>query len=492
MKYQLSHPLSIHEMGQRQNQEDSIFPSHGTATADDRLFLLCDGMGGHERGEVASRIVCEQVSAVVSNVASPNCVFTDDMARAAMQKMYDVLDTYDTGEGKKMGTTMVMLYFQPGGVLAGHIGDSRYYHIRPATRQILYRSKDHSLVTELYEAGEITREEMSTAQGKNVIMRAVMPNQEQRDMPDFVHIKDVQPGDWFYMCSDGMLEQMSDEEILNVFSDESLTPEQKRDFLVNATADNHDNHTAYLIRVEAVEHDEVDAAAIDDEMEARAANRVLADVDAAMAQDAYVPEPEPVVEPLPGYDAAPGCADTAPDFMAPHPNPVPRPSAVPQKAGNGKLYGIIGVLIAVIIILLLLFIFVFNKKADKQDKSLPKAPMEWNNGHNQRNEDMDDVKPADVIRSNTSARPAATQSHTRTDNSGTITAPTTASRRAGTTTSRNNAGTKKFITDKVSGQGQSGGKGSTSGISTIGTKYDVQPSSDGTNPSSTKGAKASN
>ena len=50
MKYKLAKPLSIHELGQRKNQEDSIFPKLGAATENDRLFILCDGMGGHEAG----------------------------------------------------------------------------------------------------------------------------------------------------------------------------------------------------------------------------------------------------------------------------------------------------------------------------------------------------------------------------------------------------------------------------------------------------------
>ena len=54
MKYQLFPPLSIYELGQRSNQEDALYPLNGEATSSDRLFVLCDGMGGHEKGEVAS------------------------------------------------------------------------------------------------------------------------------------------------------------------------------------------------------------------------------------------------------------------------------------------------------------------------------------------------------------------------------------------------------------------------------------------------------
>ena len=55
----------MHELGQRENQEDSLFPSLDQQTQDDRLFILCDGMGGHEKGEVASSTVCEAMSKTI-------------------------------------------------------------------------------------------------------------------------------------------------------------------------------------------------------------------------------------------------------------------------------------------------------------------------------------------------------------------------------------------------------------------------------------------
>ncbi len=378
MKYLLNTPLAIHQLGQRQNQEDSIYPAYGQATAEQRLFILCDGMGGHSHGEVASGIVCQEVSKFVLQMASPNRAFPDAMLTAAMESMYNVLDANDDGSGKTMGTTMVFLYFHPGGVMAAHVGDSRYYHIRPSTREILYRSRDHSLVTELYEAGEIKLNEMATANGKNVIMRAVMPNKEERAMPDIVHIKDVQPGDWFYMCSDGMLEQMSDEEILAIFSDETLTPEQKRDCLLAATDANHDNHTAYLIRVQAVEHDAIDAAAPDDEQEARLRNKALLETfglgpfAAASAPTAQVVVDdvqtaagvEPSTEGVVVEAVAPSATEEEPSEH------TSAPVMPPPEPKNNKLYIIIGIL-AALIVLLVVCLFVFNNKSDKKDKPEP-------------------------------------------------------------------------------------------------------------------------
>ena len=77
-----------------------------------------------------------------------------------------------------MGTTLTLLYFACNGVTAAHIGDSRIYHIRPNVG-LLYQSRDHSLVYDLFQAGEISYEEMATFPQKNVITRAMSPGEEK-------------------------------------------------------------------------------------------------------------------------------------------------------------------------------------------------------------------------------------------------------------------------------------------------------------------------
>ena len=82
--------------------------------------------------------------------------------------------------------------------------------------------------------------------------------------PDVVHIADIQPGDYFYICSDGMLERMEDEELLAIFST-NTTDEEKRSQLIAATMDNRDNHSAYIIHVKEVHHDEADVSLVNEE-----------------------------------------------------------------------------------------------------------------------------------------------------------------------------------------------------------------------------------
>lgn len=277
MKFEIFQPLAIHELGQRANQEDNIYPQLGRATAADRLFLVCDGMGGHERGEVASSIVCQAIPQYFQQAGiSPDKGLSDDDLRSAIEYAFQQLDRADDGAMKKMGTTLTLLYMHRSGITCAHIGDSRIYHIRPISSPkigeagrglnegLLFQSRDHSLVYDLYQSGEIAYEEMRTSPQKNIITRAMQPGEDNRVRADIVHITNVQPGDYFYLCTDGMLEEMENDELVDILSS-NQTDEAKRQQLIEATKNNHDNHSAYLIHVKEVMQEVGDENNLDDE-----------------------------------------------------------------------------------------------------------------------------------------------------------------------------------------------------------------------------------
>lgn len=258
MKFKIK-AYNLQELGQRTNQEDSLFPALGKSTSDDRLFVLCDGMGGHEKGEVASATVCATLSRVILSAWHLGEVLSDELFLQALSAAYDALDAKDNGEERKMGTTLTFLCLHASGATVAHIGDSRIYQLRPASKntsaRIVFRTQDHSLVNDLVKIGEITEEEAKHHPQKNVITRAMQPCQEHRAKADIAHITDILPGDYFYMCSDGMLEEASDENILNIITKPNATDEQKLEMLRNVTEENKDNHTAHLIHIDGVEGD---------------------------------------------------------------------------------------------------------------------------------------------------------------------------------------------------------------------------------------------
>ena len=257
MTTELYPPLSICEIGQRQNQEDTI------GQWNNRLFVLCDGMGGYEKGEVASQTVCQSLVRWFAEHLSPEAVFTDNQLCDALAYAYAELDQCADDSSRQMGTTLTLLYLHRRGATAAHIGDSRIYHIRPGVG-FLYQSRDHSLVFDLFRAGEITYQEMLSHPKKNIITRAMSPGADNRVRPDIVHITDIRAGDYFYLCSDGMMERMDHTSLFRTLA-ALTTDEEKRRQLITATADNQDNHSAWIIRVKEVSHDEKDSLLADEE-----------------------------------------------------------------------------------------------------------------------------------------------------------------------------------------------------------------------------------
>ena len=268
MKIELKQPQAIYELGQRDNQEDYIWPLKGKATEDNFFFILCDGMGGHEHGEVASRIVAQTIAQYLQDHANPDEIVQDDVLYAALDAAYQKLDRADDMASKKMGTTLCLILFHRGGLTAMHIGDSRIYHLRPSARKLIYQSKDHSLVYDLYQAGEITYEEIATSPQKNIITRAMQPGVDNRCKPSIVHITDLRPGDYLYMCSDGMVEQMDNRQLCQLFSS-SESDEAKRDKLIEATRNNKDNHSAYFMAISSVASGPDDESLLDDEQSSK-------------------------------------------------------------------------------------------------------------------------------------------------------------------------------------------------------------------------------
>lgn len=263
MKIELYPPLSIYEMGQRNNQEDALWPVQ--ASVDDRLFVLCDGMGGYEYGEVASQTVSQAIGSWYhARAIHPlNIPQIED----ALSHAYAQLDMKDAGELRKMGTTLTILYLGSNGVITAHMGDSRIYHIRPGVG-VLYQSRDHSLAFDLFQAGEITYDEMINYPQKNVVTRAMTPGENNRMHLDTTQITDILPDDYFYICSDGMLEQMSNDELVSIMSSD-MSDEEKRQQFITATIQNQDNHSAWILHVKDVIKGEGDEQLVNEEIISR-------------------------------------------------------------------------------------------------------------------------------------------------------------------------------------------------------------------------------
>ena len=248
----ISHPYFFNEIGKRDNQEDLIYPVH--PTINDNLFMVCDGMGGHEYGEVASKVICESIATFLKTVKKEN--FSVDMFRRALAFAYDELDEQNASYEQKglMGTTLTFLYLTDDKAYIAHIGDSRVYHIRTSEGQsyIVNKTSDHSLVNELLRDGIITEDEAAAHPRKNIITRAIQPAPAKRCEADISIAEDIMAGDYFFLCSDGVLESVSDDYLVEILS-ENLTDSEKMNKIKNCCKDSsRDNNSAYLIHIEEI------------------------------------------------------------------------------------------------------------------------------------------------------------------------------------------------------------------------------------------------
>lgn len=250
----LRKPYCFSEIGRKDNQEDYLFPKD--AGADTRVFILCDGMGGHDNGEVASKTAAEALGNFLSSCSDIDIPIFE----AGLEKAYDALDGIDTNSVKKPGTTMTCLCLNENNYIVAHIGDSRIYHIRPSlfnpktkSGGILYQSSDHSLVNDLLKAGEITEDEARDFPQKNIITRAMQPHLAKRYKADVYEFDDIQGGDYFFLCCDGILEQLSNETLCEILADKKLDDGEKLARIKSVCDDKtRDNYSCWLIPIDKV------------------------------------------------------------------------------------------------------------------------------------------------------------------------------------------------------------------------------------------------
>ena len=267
MIIKIRQPLSFSEIGRKDNQEDYLWPQPEAVTKANRVFLMCDGVGGQDSGEVASQTAATALGEYITAHPASDGIVTKARFEEALAYGYDELDKVDTGAFRKMGTTMTCLVLHRGGALVAHIGDSRVYHIRPSLADeqgrsgIIYQSADHSLVNDLLRASEITEEEAADFPQKNVITRAMQPHLERRYKADILNIDDVHAGDYFFLCCDGVLEQLTNDMLGAILSDENLDDQGKIDAIKEVCdGRTRDNYTCWLIPIDKVAAEATDVA----------------------------------------------------------------------------------------------------------------------------------------------------------------------------------------------------------------------------------------
>ncbi len=237
----------------RDHNEDCI-----ESRPDIGLFVLADGMGGYNAGEVASGMATSLISdglqetwdlrSLASRARDDTKALSEQLIKDQVTRANSAIFTtsQNNPECAGMGTTLVVALFFDNFMTVAHIGDSRLYRLRGESMEQVTR--DHSLLQEQLDSGLITPEEAKLSQNKNLVTRAlgIDPSVEPE-----VHVYETQPDDTYLLCSDGLSDMVEDEEIrltlITLKSNPNLTVQQ----LVQAANDNggRDNISAMLIRV---------------------------------------------------------------------------------------------------------------------------------------------------------------------------------------------------------------------------------------------------
>jgi PPM family protein phosphatase len=235
----------LNEIGKRDNLEDSIFPPPGEAGINNNIFIVCDGVGGLNKGEIASRIVCQTMGQLFEGKSRIMETDIENAKEAAIKVMADYQLKHD--ESKSMATTLTVAVLNPDSTLLAWCGDSRILHIRNG--QIIYQTIDHSLVAELVKTQQITAEEARTHPMRNRILRSLNSEGIQSEI-EFHYLDNVQEGDWILLCTDGVLENLDEVQVKNIFTDQTDSSSDPGKAIRNLCyGKTSDNYSMYLIRI---------------------------------------------------------------------------------------------------------------------------------------------------------------------------------------------------------------------------------------------------
>jgi PPM family protein phosphatase len=231
---------------QRQGNEDNFFVRAP-------LFVVADGMGGAQAGEVASEIAVRSFDDELPSASLPEALAS--VIEGANKRIHERARADESLHG--MGTTTTAAYVDDDEVVIAHVGDSRAYLHRNG--ELIRLTKDHSLVGELVARGKLTEEQAEQHPQRSVITRALGP---EASVQVDVDIFPAKAGDLFLLCSDGLTSMVHEPKLPPLFEDvESLEQLGKRLIDAANAAGGRDNITVILFRLEDVEGAEGTASA---------------------------------------------------------------------------------------------------------------------------------------------------------------------------------------------------------------------------------------
>ncbi len=231
------------DVGLKRSNNEDVF----LARSDLRFCLVADGMGGAAAGELASRYFAETCLKIFSYASSDSVSGLLLLVEKSFQAAHKIIHNHvmEVPRHRGMGCTAELLAFCEGGIVLGHVGDSRTYRFRNGLLTQL--THDHSLVQTMVDQGVISAAEARHHVQKNVILGAVGIEKELSF--DLIRSKHM-PGDIYLLCSDGLTDMVEDEKIEEALAaDTALTGKVEACISLALQAGGNDNVTVVLSRI---------------------------------------------------------------------------------------------------------------------------------------------------------------------------------------------------------------------------------------------------
>lgn len=229
----------------RSNNEDACF-----VMLPDKVYVVADGVGGSNAGEIASRTAVNEIAAYISNkpiVEADNEYAVVNYFQACLDKaneqIFKMSHTYEENSG--MATTVVVVYATDGKAYIANVGDSRAYLYRRG--RLTQLTEDHTYVNTLVKAGILSKEQAELDEHKNVITKAL--GAEPTVEPDFFRVE-IAKGDVLVMCTDGLYDEVENGEMMEILDREESMSAACTELINRANKNGgHDNITVICLKV---------------------------------------------------------------------------------------------------------------------------------------------------------------------------------------------------------------------------------------------------
>lgn len=239
MKITIKKPLALYEKGRKNINEDILYPAIDTATLQNRLFIICDGDGGTNKGDIAAQLVRDYFVEYFTKFNPPKAkqigqLYINEALRFTERRLQKYLETHPESTG--MRSSMALLYFNEDNTITlAWVGNCRIYHVNGT--QLLYRTDDHM------ESAWINNK-------PQIISRTISATESV--WASNVNIADIQPNDYFLMVTQGVTEVLEDRNIKYLLSQGNTS--KNEDILSKikevCTQGSTQNFSAYLIQIE--------------------------------------------------------------------------------------------------------------------------------------------------------------------------------------------------------------------------------------------------